>query len=308
MGTRLPTFFILGNPKCGTTALYHYLRGHRSVFMCNPKEPHCFDLDLSGPHVPLPTYESLFSSVTVTHRAVGEATATYLHSQCAVPSILKCIPHAKFIVILRHPLQFIQSFHAQQIVNGNENIPGFEEAWRAEADRRRGLQIPAFCSSIEELFYSEWVRFGSQLERLFALARPEMVKVIMFDEFVSDTRKAYTEILQFLEIPDDGRTEFPRMNESRVPRSRVIQRALASGRYFATAICPPAAFKIHSMMYPLLKWNSRPAEKGPVSFQFARELLAGLYDDNLKLSRLLRRDLGHWLRCDSGEREHTVVI
>jgi hypothetical protein len=28
-----PNFFIVGAPKCGTTALYEYLRGHPSIFM-----------------------------------------------------------------------------------------------------------------------------------------------------------------------------------------------------------------------------------------------------------------------------------
>ena len=42
---RLPDFFIVGAPKCGTTALYHYLSQHPSIYMPALKEPHFFCRD-----------------------------------------------------------------------------------------------------------------------------------------------------------------------------------------------------------------------------------------------------------------------
>jgi hypothetical protein len=36
---RKPNFFIVGAPKCGTTALSEYLRSHPDVFFSSPKEP-----------------------------------------------------------------------------------------------------------------------------------------------------------------------------------------------------------------------------------------------------------------------------
>ena len=35
----MPDFFIVGHPKCGTTALYEMLRGHPQIFMPDLKEP-----------------------------------------------------------------------------------------------------------------------------------------------------------------------------------------------------------------------------------------------------------------------------
>ena len=42
-----PDFFIVGAPKCGTTALSEYLRSHPNVFMTEPKEPMYFMPDLN---------------------------------------------------------------------------------------------------------------------------------------------------------------------------------------------------------------------------------------------------------------------
>ncbi|NJO14781.1 MAG: sulfotransferase [Thioploca sp.] len=41
-----PNFFIVGAPKCGTTALSEYLSSHPNVFMSYPKEPHYFSTDM----------------------------------------------------------------------------------------------------------------------------------------------------------------------------------------------------------------------------------------------------------------------
>src|SRR5215212_10736723 len=38
----LPTFFIVGAAKSGTTSLYHYLSQHPDIYMSPNKEPHWF--------------------------------------------------------------------------------------------------------------------------------------------------------------------------------------------------------------------------------------------------------------------------
>jgi Sulfotransferase family len=41
-----PGFFIVGAPKCGTTALYTWLDQHPGVFISKPKEPDWFGRDI----------------------------------------------------------------------------------------------------------------------------------------------------------------------------------------------------------------------------------------------------------------------
>ena len=43
---RYPDFYIVGAPKCGTTAMYDYLRQHPQLFMPDRKEPLYFGSDL----------------------------------------------------------------------------------------------------------------------------------------------------------------------------------------------------------------------------------------------------------------------
>ncbi len=43
--SRRPNFFIVGAPKCGTTAWVRYLEDHPDVYFSPSKEPHYFCTD-----------------------------------------------------------------------------------------------------------------------------------------------------------------------------------------------------------------------------------------------------------------------
>jgi len=62
MKVNSPNFFIVGAPKCGTTALSEYLRSHPNVFMSFPKEPHYFAEDMVSYRycTTLPEYLKIF--------------------------------------------------------------------------------------------------------------------------------------------------------------------------------------------------------------------------------------------------------
>ena len=40
-----PNLFIVGEPKCGTSAMYRFLQMHPDVFAIEEKEPNYFDTD-----------------------------------------------------------------------------------------------------------------------------------------------------------------------------------------------------------------------------------------------------------------------
>ncbi len=85
----LPDFFIAGNPKCGTTALYDMLLKHPQVFLPTVKEPNFFSSEWqksSSPPESLDDYRRLFDAATSDQR-IGEASAFYLSSSKAPEAI-----------------------------------------------------------------------------------------------------------------------------------------------------------------------------------------------------------------------------
>jgi hypothetical protein len=293
----IPNFFILGAPKCGTTALSMYLRENRNVFVSTPKEPNFFDVDINYPvKINIQEYLSLFSKADPTrHKAVGEASVSYLFSKRAVKEILAFNPEAKFIVMLRNPVELVPRWHTQMMISGQENLSDFQEAWYAQEARARGEKIPFFCREIKRLMYSDWGKLGEQMERLFSLVERDRIKVILFDDFVADTQGVYEQVLEFLGVPPDGRTTFPQINKNKTIHWPWMQRILR----FVSLYIPPIKKKIGltkglGIFGRLLSLNVRQVKMKPVPEKLLIELNDFYREDIKKLSKLLNRDLSHW--------------
>lgn len=100
-----PNFFILGAPKAGTTAMAQWLSEHPDVFMSAIKEPQFFNADHGGGFEGgLAEYLKLFAAASARHRVIGEGTVWYLYSRVAVKTILDVSPSARFLVMLRNPV------------------------------------------------------------------------------------------------------------------------------------------------------------------------------------------------------------
>ena len=93
-----PNFFIVGAPKCGTTALWEYLRHHPQIFLPSVKEPHFFAGELrdanrgSWYREELEGYLDLFRKATPQQTRIGEASVWYLFAKGAIERILEFDP------------------------------------------------------------------------------------------------------------------------------------------------------------------------------------------------------------------------
>ena len=163
----MPDFFIPGAPKCGTTALYRYLATHPAIAMSSRKEPGYWSPDLgrrdrvSGREAYLRLWEGAPEGALR-----GEATANYLRSAVAIPSILAERPDARFVVMLRNPSDMAVSLHSELVKTYHEDVGDFERAWRLQETRRQGLRIPPECVDPRLLDYAWGCALGDQVERL----------------------------------------------------------------------------------------------------------------------------------------------
>jgi len=295
-----PNFFIIGAPKSGTTALSQYLGTHPNVFFSRVKEPHFFDLDTSKRvKAGLQTYLSLFSEADPDlHKAVGEGSTGYLYSKVAVSEILKFNPDSKFIVMLRNPVDLVRAWHSEMYYEGVEDIRDFESAWRLEEERRQGRRIPYPCWEPKKLFYSEWGKLGDQVERLLSVVARDKLKVIVFDDFITDTREVYAQVLSFLGVPLDGKDDFETINESRVLRYPWLQRSLAYTANQVRWIRAISGLNLRwglGLSQRLLLLNSKPSPRRSIAPELRAELNEFFREDVHKLSKLVDRDLSYWV-------------
>lgn len=204
-----PNFFIVGEPKSGTTAFYEYLRTHPQIFAPERKEVHYFCRDIheenarifGAPlHFPIRTesdYLALFQGWNG-EPLVGEASVNYLASTVAAREIHRFDPSAKILVFLRNPVDFLYSWHAHSLLTNGEVIESFEEALDAEAARREGRMLTSLAKVPSYLFYSERVRYADHIRRYLEYFPREQVKVIIYEDFVADREGVYRDLLRFL--------------------------------------------------------------------------------------------------------------
>jgi hypothetical protein len=212
MSLRKPNFFILGAPKCGTTSLATWLGEHPDIFMSSYKEPHFFNVEDRRVVNTIEHYQSFFRGAGQNHRAVGEASVWYLSSASAVRGILNYEPDARFIVMLRNPVEMAPALHAEMIFTGMENEHDFATAW---------------------LLYGDTCSLGEQLDRLLATVPAQRVLTILLDDLRRNARSQYLRVLDFLNVPDDGRSDFAIQNTSKIRRWPSLVRlsnAIAAGR------------------------------------------------------------------------------
>jgi hypothetical protein len=226
-GLRVPDFFIVGHPKCGTTALYATLKRHPQIYMPVLKEPRYFASELREPAPPRPTgdpetiveYLALFEGAAAQQR-VGEASPQYLWSRAAAGNIARVQPAARIVAILREPASFLRSLHLQFVQSYIETENDLRKALSLEPDRRRGRHVPRHSYWPQALLYSDHVRYVEQLRRYRAVFAPEQVLVLIYDDFRRENEATVRRVLRFLDVDDTAPVFVPEANPTVGVRGR----------------------------------------------------------------------------------------
>jgi hypothetical protein len=254
----LPDFVILGAQKCGTSSLYARLVAHPAVVPAFRKEVHHFDrsdqgrgADLAGYRAYFPTRGDLDRAAAVAGcRAVtGEATPFYLAHPGVPGRIAAALPEARFVVILRDPVERAVSgyHHARRYGFEDRPVDVALDPERAEEDRPDDPEwYDRDDCPVRRRGYLTRGRYAEQLARWHAAVGAERVLVL---ETTQLGRGATTEVLSFLGIADVDR---PKPDRNVWPHSG-IDDALAArlAAYFA-----PHNEQLFAMLGRRYDWRS----------------------------------------------------
>lgn len=331
-GGFFPDFFVVGAPRCGTTSLCAYLAAHPAICFSKPKEPHYFSNlgggaggDLQRDYI-----ERCFAHRRPEHLRAGEGSVSYLYSPTAIDRILAIAPRAQFIAMVRNPLEMLLSYHLRLLYLLEEDEAELATAWRLQALRARGEHMPVHSTEPRLLQYAEIGSLGTWVERLVARAGPEKCLVVVYDDLAADPGRVYERVLRFLELEPDARTVFRRKQRSRGYRSRALQALLfkpppalarLAGVRTSAESTPEAEHERAAPKAPrglgarwvrralrsagppavrlrkrLVRWNSVDVRPRPLPPELREQMHATFAPEIAKLSELLGRDLGHWVR------------
>jgi hypothetical protein len=293
-----PNLFIVGMPRSGTTAMSEYLQGHPDIFMAT-KELHYFGKDLVTKPVTatadpdrhagdlsLEHYLECFAAAQG-ERYLCDASVGYLVSESAASEIRAFNPEGRILVHFRNPADMLYSLH------GFLYQLGLQE----ERDFSRALQQPYWWGGAAAGFSWRFepldlLRYATHLRRYLDAFGPEQVHVVVFEDFTGDARAGYLDVIAFLGLEDEGRTEFPVVNANRAPRSHLVHRALHStsgARKVARAVVPGRVRR--DVGTRLARRNVRTKALTPIDPALRGDILLGCRDQVDQLEELLQRPL-----------------
>jgi hypothetical protein len=292
-----PNFFIVGSPRCGTTALYTYLQDHPQVFMSTPKEPWYF----SSTAMAEAAYLDLFAEGSGA-KAIGEGSTNYIFVSGALEKVKAFAPDARILAVVRNPLEAVPSLHSHNHWTGTENVDDITRAWDLQAARADGKSLPPKASAnhgqlASFLQYSDAQMHGRNLERAFSIFPREQVKVIVFDDIKESPRDVYASVLAHLGLDFHERTKFGVKNEALSHGSGPsLSKVLMNSPVVAPVKALARAVGLGNRDYTR-KIASKFANKNGKA-QIDQDFRAKLRDhfraDVRLLERIIDRDLGHW--------------
>jgi len=270
---RLPDTFIVGEMKCGTTALANYLSGHPDVFVVPGKEVHFFNRDEVWARG-RDWYAELFAGAAGERRLVDGSPSTLFYGH-AVERLAATVPEARIVAILRHPAERAWSHYWHEQFLGTQ-LGTFDDVVERELAEPREPHVIARG------------RYLKSIDRLLEHFPRERVHVIVLDDLEAHPESTWKALCRFLDI--DPAYEPPNLTMPVNPATEHRARWLFVGLYrFRLWRWMPrrVAVWLHHAL-------TRPADRQALGGATRERLVETYREDNAALGRWLGCDLSAW--------------
>jgi hypothetical protein len=212
----LPSFFIVGAQKAGTSSLAFDLSKHPKILAPKQKEIYFFNnnhFNKKG----MEWYSTHFSQKKEPAEITFDATANYLESDVAPERIKETFPNAKIVILLRNPIDRAYSHYKMAVKLGFEKL-SFEDALDIEDDRLAYATehyVPEHKHDyvFQRLAYRTkgiYVNFLKNWMRVFS---PEELLVIQSEVYFKNPAPVYNLILEKLGVNPFNLESFNLLNK-----------------------------------------------------------------------------------------------
>lgn len=311
MPEKIPDFYILGGPKCGTTSLFEWLRQHPDAYM-PAKEPSFLSHDVydargvAGAFSTWDLYLARMLPPEAVGKTTGEATPRTLYSDLAFEALSQHPDQPKVIAIMRNPIDLVFSLHAQMIRQGVEAETDFARAWaRAVA---KGNNPEAWRSREgrmdRRLDYPMFGRLGARAEALLKHFPEDQRRIFVLERDLHvNAAGVVTEVLDFLGLPPHEIDVSPR--NARVElRAPGLNRALVKLRGRLQAVKARLGFDVTpraelrrgtGLLRLITRLNTAPrTEHRKLDPEMRAELAAFFADEVARVRKALDAPIREW--------------
>lgn len=296
----LPTFFIIGAAKSGTTTLHTELIKHPDIFLSANKEPMFFSSDEKYGKG-MRWYSNNFFKNAGQHSELGEATPHYLYwAEKVAPRISEHFKadQVRFIVILRNPVERAYSWYWNMVREGNEKLD-FEQAIEQEPSRllehenklrRRGSMV---------FGYLKGGMYARQLENFFDYFPREKFLILLHDDLLENYNQTFDKVFAFLDLIGPKHLMNKKSNLASLPKSRRVQEFISNPSGILYDMARPFTHRLTPRMRYYLKKtirkkNLKAFNYPPIKRETAKKLDKFFRPEIENLEKLIQRDLLAW--------------
>lgn len=203
----LPDFLIIGAQKAGTTTIYDNLIKHPKVAPADIKEVHYFDNNWQKHENWYRAHFHFEKKLRAAGQITGEASPYYLYHTLVPQRVKQVCPNARFIVVLRNPVERAYSHFHHEKRKKREPL-SFEEALQQEHQRLVGeearIKTGAVSSSFTHQHYSYMDRgnYAKQLENWFTHFPREQFLILESSQLNHNFPETFSRIYDFLGLQD----------------------------------------------------------------------------------------------------------
>jgi hypothetical protein len=311
--------FIVGAPRCGTTTLANFLQQHPDVCFSAVKEPHFFtqhdlstmDEESARRLVDEEYLQRFFGDCDSDDKLRAEGSVTYLYAAEQMEPVVRYWPDARFVIALRDPLDMLPSLHARLPITGDENITDFRKAWGKIDERARGKSIPRSALDPRFLRYDQAGALGTNVEKFLSVVGRDRCHIVLFDDLKADAEGTYRRLCSFLGLKPWEQTDFRQRRVNKTFRIGWLQRLLKRPPKAVRTVMAGEKFRqreksldasegraikaVFAVRKRVLEWNKVKAKRVPLDPRVRAEIIERLRDEVILLSRVIDRDLSHWL-------------
>lgn len=172
-------FFVLGAQKAGTTSIYKYMGQHPRIVPPVPKETRCWNhrYNSSDPYCERYFAKSWFRNKHPDY-ITGDFSPGYIYAQHVIPRVKKTYPRARFIVLLRDPIERAFSQYKMNIRNGKvAHNTTFESLCLSELEILREVGLLSHWTFPTE-FYNSQALTESEMLGMYHLASMDSTKFV----------------------------------------------------------------------------------------------------------------------------------
>jgi len=207
----VPNFLIIGQGKCGTTSLYHYLTQHPQILPALIKELNFWD-NKSNFARGLDWYLANFIPIYKGQKFItGEASPTYLYFS-EPQQIFQVFPEMKLIILLRNPIDRTISAYHMFVRQGRENRPLKKAIFSELKTITQQRQV-----KFNHLSYLRRAMYIYEISRWMKIFPKEQFLILKSEDFFATPGSITKQVFQFLGVEPYQLQDYPKQNSGNYP-------------------------------------------------------------------------------------------